>query len=107
MIRQSTSRNSDSKVSSATSAFLRFNLCFETFDTPIRRQSVKLPQISNKPIELDLPGRLFLIGKGSLKAGSQTSVKIEVWSYMDRSEVKGFQALNGFKGTKGPRAFPC
>ena len=85
MIRQSTSRNSDSKVSSATSAFLRFNLCFETFDTPIRRQSVKLPQMSNKPIELDLPGRLFLIGKGSLKAGSQTAVKIEVWSYMGRS----------------------
>ena len=87
MIRQSTSRNGDSKVSSATSAFLRFNLCFETFDTPIRRQSVKLPQMSNKPIELDLPERLFLIGKGSLKAGSQTAVKIEVWSYLDRSDV--------------------
>ena len=85
MIRQSTSRNGDSKVSSATSAFLRFNLCFETFDTPIRRQSVKLPQMSNKPIELDLPERLFLIGKGSLKAGSQAALKIEVWSYMDRS----------------------
>ena len=81
------SRNGDSKISSATSAFLRFNLCFETFDTPIRRQSVKLPQMSNKPIELDLPGQLFLIGKGSLKAGSQTAVKIEVWSYKDRSVV--------------------
>ena len=45
---------------------------------------MKLPQMSNKPIELDLPGRLFLIGKGSLKAGSQRAVKIEVWSYMDR-----------------------
>ena len=51
------------------------------------RQSVKLPQMSNKPIELDLPERLFLIGKGSLKAGSQTAVKIEVWSYMDRSVI--------------------
>ena len=97
MITQSTSRNGDSKVSSATSAFLRFNLCFETFDTPIRRQSVKLPQMSNKPIELDLPGRLFLIGKGSLKAGSQTAVKIVVWSYMDRSDRWLYgKVLDGF-----------
>ena len=86
MILTFTSRNGDSEVSSAISAFLRFNLCFETFDTPIRRQSVKLPQMSNKPIELDLPGRFFLIGKGSLKAGSQTAVKIEDWSFLNRSE---------------------
>ena len=29
----------------------------------------------------------FLIGLGSLEAGSQTAVKIEDWSYMDRSET--------------------